>query len=468
MHMPPEGQDGDADGGGGAPRPHEQLKPRHIAMIALGGVIGAGLFVGSGAGVREAGPSIILAYVLGGLLVLLVMRMMGEMSAANPVRGSFSVHAENAIGPWAGFTAGWMYWSMLVVGVAVEAIGAGTILNGWLPAVPSWVFILVIMALFSGVNMVAVGSFGEFEFWFAALKVGAVVLFLIIGVLAIAGLLPGTPAPGLDNLLRHGGFFPNGLPGLVAGLLGAVFAFAGLEVVTIAAADSGDPAGSVGRAVRTAVYRIGLFYIGSMIVIVTLLPWDASQVGKSPYVAVLQYIGVPAAAQIMNVVVLVALLSAINANLYGSSRMLHSLVDRGEAPRALGRTWHGGVPRYAVACSAAFGFASVVLNVIWPDTVFQFLVNATGGIVLMVWGLVTVSELRLRPRYEREGRLVLRMWCFPVLSWCALAALALVYALMLGDSATRSQGVTTTILAVVVVTAGLLRARARTRAGTGG
>lgn len=248
------------------------LKQRHLSMIALGGVIGAGLFVGSGAGIAAAGPSIVVAYTASGLLVMLVMRMLGEMSAAYPSSGSFSAHAERAIGPWAGFTAGWAFWVLLCTAVGLEGIGAAQIVHGWLPGTPEWAWVALFMVVFCGTNLAAVKNFGEFEFWFAALKVGAISLFLVLGVLAICGVLPGTDSPGSSHL---GDFLPNGGNGLIIGLLASVFAYGGLETVTIAAAESENPVKGVASAVRTAMWRIALFYIGSMAVIVTLVPWDS-------------------------------------------------------------------------------------------------------------------------------------------------------------------------------------------------
>ncbi|MER7758244.1 amino acid permease [Streptomyces sp. NPDC097619] len=417
------------------------LKQRHLTMLGLGGVIGAGLFVGSGAGITLAGPGIIVSYLLAGALAMLVMRMLGEMSAAMPASGSFSVHAERALGRWAGFSVGWLYWFLLVVVLAVEATGAAKIANGWVPGIPQWAWVLLFMVVFTVANLAAVKNFGEFEFWFAALKVGAIVLFLVLGTLAVFGMLPDTDPVGLANLTGQGGFLPNGWSGVVSGVLAVVFAFGGLEVVTIAAAESEDPARSVSRAVRSAVWRILLFYVGSMLVIVTLLPWDSLEPGQSPYVAVLDSIGIPSAGQIMNVVVFVALLSALNANLYGSSRMVFSLAERGEAPRALLRVSPGGVPRPAVFASVAFGFVSVVLNLLWPDTIFLYMLNAVGAVLLFVWALIAVSQLRLRRRIERETPelLVLRMWAFPYLTWAALVAMAVVLVLMLFDDAARPQ-----------------------------
>ncbi|MEU0620218.1 amino acid permease [Streptomyces rubiginosohelvolus] len=442
------------------------LKQRHLTMLGLGGVIGAGLFVGSGAGIAVAGPAIVVSYLIAGALAMLVMRMLGEMSAAMPASGSFSVHAERALGRWAGFSVGWLYWFLLVVVLAVEATAAAQIAHGWVPGVEPWAWVLLFMVVFTVANLTAVKNFGEFEFWFASLKVGAIVVFLVLGGLAVFGLLPDTDPVGMTNLTGQGGFLPNGWSGVVSGVLTVVFAFGGLEVVTIAAAETDDPARAVGRAVRSAVVRILFFYVGSMLVIVTVLPWTAQQAGLSPYVKVLDAIGVPSAGQIMNIVVFVALLSALNANLYGSSRMIFSLAERGEAPRGLlkvsGGTegssgQPGGVPRRAVLASVAFGFVSVLLNLLWPDTVFLYMLNSVGAVLLFVWALIAASQLRLRARLEQEApdALALRMWWFPYLTWVTLAGLLGVLLLMLTDDAARPQvlwsaGATALVLLVAV------------------
>ncbi|MFI5820954.1 amino acid permease [Streptomyces rishiriensis] len=406
------------------------LKQRHLSMIALGGVIGAGLFVGSGAGIAAAGPSIVLAYALSGLLVMLVMRMLGEMSAAHPSSGSFSAHAERAFGPWAGFTVGWAFWVLLCTAVGLEGIGAAKIVTGWLPGTPEWAWTGLFVLVFCGANLAAVKNFGEFEFWFAALKVGAITLFLTLGVLAVAGVLPGTDSPGASNL---GEVFPHGSEGLVVGLLASVFAYGGLETVTIAAAESEDPVRGVASAVRTAMWRIAVFYVGSMAVIVTLVPWDsAAVVEKGPYVAALDRLGIPAAGQIMNVV-------------------------------GLGRV-SGGAPRIAVLASCVFGFGCVALSHWRPDDVFPWLLNMIGAVILVVWIFIALSQLRLRGRLEREApeRLVVRMWAFPVLTWVALAGMAAILVLMAREPGTRVQlywsGGMTAFLALV----GLVRQRRRT------
>ncbi|WP_393098921.1 amino acid permease [Streptomyces sp. LN325] len=438
------------------------LKQRHLSMIALGGVIGAGLFVGSGAGIAAAGPSIVIAYAVSGLLVMLVMRMLGEMSAAHPSSGSFSAHAERAMGPWAGFTAGWSFWVLLCTAVGLEGIGAAKIVTGWLPGTPEWGWVALFMVVFCAANLAVVKNFGEFEFWFAALKVGAIGLFLVLGVLAIAGVLPGTDSPGTANLAD---FLPHGGEGLVIGLLASVFAYGGLETVTIAAAESEDPVRGVARAVRTAMWRIALFYIGSMAVIVTLVPWDSKAVvEQGPYVAALDRLGIPGAGQLMNVVVLVALLSAMNANIYGSSRIAYSLVERGQGPKALGKV-SAGVPRVAVLVSCVFGFVCVLLSYWRPDDVFPWLLNMIGAVILVVWIFIAVSQLRLRRTVERETpeKLVVRMWLFPVLTWVALAGMAAIFVLMAREPDTRVQLYSTGGMTLLLAAAGYTRQRMRTR-----
>ena len=421
-------------------------------MIALGGVIGAGLFVGTGTGIALAGPAVLISFALAGLLALLVLRMLGEMAAEHPSGGAFSVHAEKAIGPWAGFTVGWTYWAAVGVVLAVEATGAAKIASSWVPAVPQWAWVLLFMSALTAVNLTNVRSFGEFEFWFAGLKVAAIVLFLVLGLAAVAGL--GFDSPGTENLED---FLPNGWGGVVAGFMVTVFAFGGLEVVTIAAADAEDPKQAVKKAVRTSMTRLLVFYLGSMAVVVTLLPWNDSEVGASPYVAVLNRLGIPAAAQIMNVVIFVALLSAINATLYGAARMLSSLAERGEAPKAL-LNKKNGVPRNAVLASVAFGFFSVLLNYLWPDTVFLLLLNAVGSALLVVWAFIAVSQLRLRRTMTEPA---VPMWGYPYLSWLALAAIVTVIVLMLSDEQARVQILSTGVLVAVVAAVALVRTALR-------
>lgn len=411
------------------------LKNRHLSMIAIGGVIGAGLFVGSGAGIAAAGPGILLSYALTGLLVVLVMRMLGEMAAADPVSGSFSTYADRALGRWAGFTIGWLYWFFWAVVLAVEATAAATILTGWVPGVPQWAWALIVMLVLTGTNLVSVGSFGEFEFWFAGIKVVAIVAFIVIGALAVFGLPPGDDAVGMANLTGHGGFLPNGPGAILSGMLLVVFSFMGSEIVTLAAAESPNPVEAVRKAVNSVIWRIALFYIGSILVIVTLLPWDSAAVKKSPYVAVLDSLDIPGAGTIMDIVVLTAVLSCLNSGLYTASRMAFSLGQRGDAPKSFATVNRGGVPAVAIWASVAFGFVAVFFNYVSPDTVFKFLLNSSGAVALFVWLVICFSQLRMRRKIERETPelLTVRMWLYPYLTYATIALILFVVGYMLYD-----------------------------------
>ncbi|MFI6519566.1 amino acid permease [Spirillospora sp. NPDC050679] len=433
------------------------LRDRHVSMIAIGGVIGAGLFVGSGAGIHKAGPGILASYALAGLLVILVMRMLGEMAAAHPDTGSFSAYADRAIGRWAGFTIGWLYWWFWAVVLAVEATAGAKIVHGWVPALPQWGVALALMIVLTATNLFSVASYGEFEFWFAAIKVAAIAVFILLGGLAVFGLLPGTDAVGTSNLVGHGGFLPNGYGAVVTGLLTVVFAFMGSEIVTIAAAESRDPGRAVTKAVNSVIWRIIVFYLGSIAVVVTLLPWDSADVGRSPYVAVLEEVGLPGAGPVMDVVVLTAVLSCLNSGLYTASRMAFSLAVRGDAPRAFARTTARGVPRVAIWASVAFGFVAVVFNYTSPDTVFLFLVNGSGAVALFVWLVVACSQLRMRRRLAEDAELPVRMWLFPYLTVATIAAILGVLVTMLFDDAGRPQVLWSLAVAAVVLAAAFAR-----------
>ncbi|MBF0663789.1 MULTISPECIES: amino acid permease [unclassified Rhodococcus (in: high G+C Gram-positive bacteria)] len=426
-------------------------------MMGLGSAIGAGLFLGSGVGIQAAGPAVLVSYILAGIMVIFVMRMLGEMGAALPVSGSFSHYARIGIGRWAGFSMGWLYWFMLIMVLGVEITGASAIVQSWLPGVPQWTVALVFVSFFAVINLAQVANFGEFEFWFAALKVAVIIGFLIIGVLLVFGLLPGTEPVGTEHLLGDGdGFAPNGMAGIAAGLLAVAFAFGGIEIVTIAAAESKDPERSIAVAVRTVVWRITLFYLGAISIMVLVLPWTTASGETSPFIAVLDVAGLPYASGLMELVVVVALLSAFNANVYGTSRMAYSLARGGDGPAFLGKLTHRGVPRNAVLLSVFFGFVSVLLNWLLPDTLLEILLNAVGSALLAIWIFIVVAHLRLRRRFEEEGTLRLRMWAFPYLSWFTLAMLIGFIALMLSDSNARVQLASTFVLFLFITALGFL------------
>ncbi|MGW4953419.1 amino acid permease [Streptomyces parvulus] len=450
LTKPEDGPTGPGEPGSGL---QAGLKNRHLSMIAIGGVIGAGLFVGSSSGIATAGPGILLSYALVGTLVVLVMRMLGEMSAANPTSGSFSAHADRALGPWAGFSIGWLYWFFWVVVLAVEATAGAVILEGWIPAVPQWGWALIVMVVLTATNLVSVGSYGEFEFWFAGIKVVAIAAFIVVGGLAVFGLLPGadTDQAGLANLTEHGGFLPNGAGAILTGVLLVVFSFMGSEIPTLAAGESEDPQRAVTKATNSIIWRIGVFYLGSIFVVVALLPWDSQAiVDKGSYVAALDSLGIANAGQIMNFIVLTSVLSCLNSGLYTASRMAFSLGRRGDAPKAFARTTSQGVPRTAILVSVVFGFVAVFFNYEFPDSVFLFLVNSSGAVALFVWLVICLSQLRMRRIIEAEApeNLVVRMWLFPYLTWVAAAVIVFVLGYMLTD--TENNGRTTVLLSLLV------------------
>ncbi|WP_328812559.1 amino acid permease [Rhodococcus sp. NBC_00297] len=443
------------------------LKVRHLTMMGLGSAIGAGLFLGTGAGIAAAGPAVLLSYAIAGFLVILVMRMLGEMAAASPSSGSFSTYAEMAFGRTAGFVTGWLYWFTLVMVMGAEMTGAAAFMGAWFGVDP-WIPALVAMVVFAAINLAKVSNFGEFEFWFAAIKVTVIIGFLVVGTLLVFGLLPGSAPVGAANFTGLGGFAPNGVSGIAAGLLVVAFAFGGIEIVTIAAAESKDPALSVGRAVRSVVWRISVFYLGSILVITLLLPWnrldEAQSAAESPFTLVLQQANLSGVVGFMEAVIVLSLLSAFNAQIYATSRMMYSLALREGRRGPLARVDASGVPRAALLVSVFFGFVAVLLNYLDLDGLLTFLLNAVGASLLAIWAVTVASQLRLRRRLEAAGPLPVRMWAFPYLSWVALALLVGLTVLMLTDASSRRQVLATLAVLVLLTVVGLITGRRRAAA----
>ena len=432
-----------------------RMKGRHLVMMSLGSAIGTGLFVGSGKGVAAAGPATLVAYVVAGLLVIAIMYMLGEMVAAHPDSGAFSVYTSRAMGPAAGFAMGWVWWIELVIVVAAEAIAAASTLVAMWPIAPVWLLTLIFLVVLTAVNLLGVDRFGEFEFWFALLKVAAVLVFLVIGVLLICGVL-AAPAAGASNLVGHGGFMPNGWSGIAAALLMVTFSFGGSEIRAGAAAETEDPARNVSRAVRTIVWRILLFYMGSVAIMVIAVPWDDPKLGTSPFVAVLDRAGIPAASEVMTLVIVLALLSSLNANLYGAARMLGSLAERGMAPRAAMRTRGRSVPAMAVLASVLFGFCCVLATFWWGDTVLGTLLNIVGSTIIVTYFFTICSQYVLRRQVEREGTpLPMRIKGFPVVSWAAMILLVSIMVLGMFAPDVRAQLLSTGALVVVLYLVGI-------------
>jgi len=406
------------------------LQRRHVQMIALGGVIGAGLFVGSGVVVQATGPAAVISFALTGTLVVLVMRMLGEMAAAYPAVGGFYEYNRLALGELAGFLTGWMYWYYWVIVVAMEAVAGARLLDAWFPGVAPWILTLSLVLSFTAINLFSVRSWGEFEYWFASIKVAAIAVFLCAGAAYIAGMWP-EPGPGLTNLTGHGGFMPHGVIPVLTGAVAAMGFYFGAELVTVAAAESAAPEQTIAEATQSVISRVLVFYIGSIFIVVTLVPWNSTAMAQ-PYVSVLRQLHIPGGAAIMTGVILTAVLSALNSGLFASSRMLMALARRGDAPRGLARLNSRGVPVPAILLSTLFGYCAVAMSYVSPDRVFPFIVDSYGTVAVFVYILIAVSQLRLRARLEREApeRLRIRMWAYPGLTIATIAAMAVIVAAM--------------------------------------
>lgn len=431
-----------------------QLKSRHLTMMGLGSAVGAGLFLGVGLGIQMSGTSVLISYAVAGALIALVMWMLGEMAAARPSLGSFSTYAGQAYGHWARFTMGWIFWFMLIMVMGAEITGAAAIISNWFDIAP-WIPALIAVAFFAVVNFAAVGGFGEFEFWFAIIKVGVIVAFLVIGALMALGILPGMDV-SLAGTNFTENFLPNGIPGFAAGLLAVAFAFGGIELVTIAAAESEDPAHNVATAVRAIIVRIMIFYIGSIVVITMALPFssiqDADVAADSPFTLVLAAAKIPFAAGFMEAIIALALLSAFNAQIYATSRLVFDMTKDHCAPGFFLKQNRAGSPINAVILSMVFAFASVGLQFWNPPGLLAFLFNAVGGCLLVIWSFIVASFIKLHPVLRDNGELTeIHVPGFPWLPWVTAAALAGLTLLMLFDPAARNQVISVLILAAVLV-----------------
>ncbi|RRD42967.1 amino acid permease [Buchananella hordeovulneris] len=387
------------------------LAARHMQMIAIGGAIGTGLFVASGATVSAAGPGgAITAYAVIGLMVLLLMQSLGEMSAHLPVAGSFQTYATRFVSPSFGFAMGWNYWFNWAITVAAELVASGIIMSYWFPATPGWVWAGAFLALLVGLNALSARAYGEGEFWFAAIKVTTVVIFLIVGVLMIVGVMAG-PSPGFANWTVGEAPFKGGFLAIVSVFMIAGFSFQGTELVGVAAGESRDPQRDVPKAIRSVFWRIMLFYIGAIAVIGFLLPYtdpnllrnNETDIAYSPFTLVFERAGVGFAAAIMNAIILTAILSAGNSGLYASTRMLHALALHGQAPRIFSRVSSHGVPLYALAATAAVGGFGFLTAVVGEGTAYTWLLNVSGLSGFIVWLGIAACHYRFRRAYVRQG-----------------------------------------------------------------
>ncbi|WP_404710418.1 amino acid permease [Sphingomonas sp. MMS24-J13] len=426
------------------------LKSRHVSMIAIGGIIGAGLFVGSSTSIHAVGPAVIVSYTLAGLVILMIMRMLSELASLHPGAGSFTELVRIGLGDRAGFVCGWLYWYFWVVVVAIEALAGAVIVSAWIP-LPVWLIGIVLLAVMTGVNLLSTRSYGEFEFWLSLMKVMAIVAFILISGLWAFG-ITSPSGPTFANLTAHGGFAPQGWGAVIGGVTSVIFALCGAEIATIAAAESHEPARTIARITGSVALRILLFYFCSIALIVSVLPWTDIVPGKSPFAAALAHMGIPGAATMMSAVVLVAVLSCLNSGLYVTSRVLFALSDKGDAPRALVAVNARRVPARAILIASLFGYLAMAASVLSPEMVFSFLVNASGATMLIIYLLVCFAQLRVRAQTPPD-RLVIRMWLHPWLSIGTIVAIVAVLVAMAIEPPHQQEFVTSIALALIVALA---------------
>jgi len=409
------------------------LKVRHIRLMALGSTIGVGLFLGSASAIELAGPSILLGYLLAGIVAFIVLRTLGEMAVHQPVAGSFAAYANTYVGPVAGYMVGWGYWTYwIVVGIA-EVTAVGIYMGIWFPETPQWIWALSAILMMGLINLIAVKVFGEFEFWFALIKVVAIVAMIGLGGAVIFfGFTNGWQPIGLSNLWSHGGFFPNGISGMLLSLQMVLFAYVGIEMIGLSAGEAENPQKTIPMAIDSLAWRILIFYMGAILVILAIFPWN--QIGQqgSPFVVMFERIGLREAAGIINFVVITAALSSCNAGLFSGGRLLYALSINGYAPASFAHLSKYGVPARAVGATVAVCLTGVVLNYFVPDKAFHYIMAAVTFVGLMVWIAILLTQIQFRRSLTKAqvAELSYRAPWWPYSSWFALAFIALVVVLM--------------------------------------
>ena len=400
------------------------LKNRHLQMIALGGAIGTGLFYGSASTIALAGPGVILSYLLGGIVIFFIMRMLGEMAVDEPVSGSFSHYATKYWGRFAGFVSGWNYWFNYVLVSMAELTAVGIYVHYWLPDVPQWLSALVCLVVITAVNLINVRAYGEFEFWMALIKITAIVLMIVLG-LYLLGVAPQPFPENCSNLWASGGFLPNGWWGLGLATAVVMFSFGGIELIGITAGEAEDPDRTIPRAINQVIWRILIFYVGTMIVLMALWPWNQVGMEASPFVQIFDNVGIPAAAHILNFVVLTAAISVYNSAIYSNSRMLYGLAQKGEAPRIFTALSVRGVPIIGILVSSGCTLVVVALNYFLEGHVFMYLMTIATCAAVISWVVICITQLKFRQRCAAEHKETkFQALLYPAANYLCLAFLA--------------------------------------------
>lgn len=409
---------------------HRGLKNRHIQLIALGGAIGTGLFLGIAQTIGMAGPSVILGYAIGGLIAFFIMRQLGEMVVEEPVTGTFSHFANRYWSGLAGFMSGWNYWVLYVLVGMAELTAVGIYIKYWWPDVPTWASAAVFFVLINAINMFQVKIYGEMEFWFSLIKVAAIVSMIGFGAWMLAT-GNGGPDASVANLWQYGGFFPNGIGGLTLAMAVIMFSFGGLELVGITAAEADDPKRSIPKATNQVIYRILLFYVGALTILLSLYPWQKVVEGGSPFVMIFHALDSNVVATVLNVVVLTAALSVYNSCVYCNSRMLFGLAVQGDAPKTLIKVNRRGVPMKALGISALATGLSVLINYLMPGEAFGLLMALAVSALVINWGIISITHLKFRKAMRANGHATFfPSWGYPITNWVCLAFLAAILVIM--------------------------------------
>ncbi|AWI06153.1 amino acid permease [Clostridium drakei] len=404
------------------------LKNRHMQMIAIGGAIGVGLFYGSANAISIGGPSIILAYLIVGLFVFMIMRALGELAVDDPNSGAFSAYATRYLGHFAGFFSGWTYWFQCTTTVMAELTAVGVYVQFWMPNFPKWMSALIFLLILIVINLIGVKAYGEFEFWFALIKVVAIICMIIFGLLIIVfGFSNGGHSVGLSNLWTNGGFFANGIRGFFLSFIFATFAFGGVEMIGITAGEAEDPKKSIPEAINNVFWRILIFYVGSIGVMLSLYSWNKIGTNGSPFVLVFSKVGIPAAAAVINFVVLTAALSGMNSALYVDGRMLYSLSLNNNAPKVFSRVNKSGVPYVGILFSTAVAMIAVVLNYFFPAKVFEYISSVTVIAIITAWITILLAHSKFRKEKVKKGEKTdFKMPFYPYLSYATIIYLNLI------------------------------------------
>lgn len=412
---------------------HRGLEERHITLMSLGACIGVGLFLGSAQTIELAGPAILIAYVIAGAMMFIIMRALGEMAIQNPVAGSFSRYAQEYLGPLAGFLTGWNYWFLWVVTCMAEITAVGVYMDLWFPDVPRWIWALAALVIMTLVNLITVKAYGEFEFWFALIKIVAIIAMIVIGLMIILfGFGNGGIATGISNLWKHGGFAPNGIKGILMSLQMVMFAYLGIEMLGVTAGEAKNPEKTISRAVNSVFWRILIFYVGALFVIMSIYPWNEIGTSGSPFVMTFEKIGIRQAAGIINFVVLTAALSSCNSGIFSTGRMLFNLAEQNQAPTSLKKVSKSGVPSLAIVLSAAALLIGVILNYLVPEKVFTWVTSISTFGAIWTWAMILLSQLKYRKNLsvEEKAKIKFKAPFWPYGSYIAFAFLIMVVILM--------------------------------------